>query len=244
MVVLLMAVGCDTDSAPDCFQATGSLVSETFVVPVFSKITIEEHVTLVVAQGEPQEVSIETGENLLPDISVHVENGTLYIVDGNNCNLMRDYGTTVARVTTPVLTEIRNSSSYDVRSAGTLRFPELSLVSNSTVGPSEVRKGGDFYLDVACQQLSVEANGQSAFYISGSTETARLSFSDEFPRFEGQQLQIGELNLFQRSANKMIVRPLRKISGEIRGTGDVISLFRPPIVEVESFFTGRLIFQD
>lgn len=241
---LFLMLGCDSAEAPDCFQTAGEVESTVVPVPFFNKILIEEHITLVVAQEEEQRVTIETGENLLGDISVRVENETLFIVDNNNCNLLRDYGITVARIGTPQLLEIRNSSSFEVRSDGVLRFPRLRLVSNSTAGPKEVRKGGDFFLQLQCEQLLVEANGQSVFYISGSAEKANLSFSDEFPRFEGSDLEIGELALFQRSANKMIVRPLNKITGEIRGTGDVLSLHRPPVVEVEEFFTGRLVFQD
>ena len=42
----------------------------------------------------------------------------------------------------------------------------------------------------------------------------------------------------------MKVFPLNKVSGEIRGTGDVILVNRPDIIEVEEFFTGKLIIQD
>ena len=37
---------------------------------------------------------------------------------------------------------------------------------------------------------------------------------------------------------------IERIRGEIRGTGDIISLNRPAIIEVEEIYTGRLIFQD
>ena len=40
----------------------------------------------------------------------------------------------------------------------------------------------------------------------------------------------------------MIVNPQQSISGELRSTGNVIAKNRPPIVEVEEFYTGRLIF--
>jgi len=73
---------------------------------------------------------------------------------------------------------------------------------------------------------------------------ASIGFEDEVPRFEGQNLIINDLRILQRSANVMIVNPQERLRGEIRGTGDVISVNRPPIVEVEEFFTGRLIFQD
>ena len=42
----------------------------------------------------------------------------------------------------------------------------------------------------------------------------------------------------------MIVNPQASIKGSIFGTGDVISVNRPPVVEVEELYTGRLIFED
>jgi hypothetical protein len=45
------------------------------------------------------------------------------------------------------------------------------------------------------------------------------------------------------SGSKMVVNPQQSIIGSIRSTGDVISLNQPPIVDVEEWFTGRLIFQ-
>ena len=42
----------------------------------------------------------------------------------------------------------------------------------------------------------------------------------------------------------MIVHPLNSITGEIRGLGDIIAVNEPPIVDVEEFFTGTLIFQE
>ena len=41
----------------------------------------------------------------------------------------------------------------------------------------------------------------------------------------------------------MIINPIQKISGIISGTGDVICVNRPPIVEVEALYKGRLIFE-
>ena len=56
-------------------------------------------------------------------------------------------------------------------------------------------------------------------------------------------LTINEFDFFHRSANKMIVHPIDKLSGQLVSTGDVISVNRPDIVEVETLFTGQLIFE-
>lgn len=240
----LLLFSCSGENAWDCLQSAGDTIERAYTVDSFSKIRIEGEASLILRQGPEVDVKVISGENLFSDIQVRVEDNTLVINDANKCNLVREYGVTIAYVTTPNITEIRNSSSFNVEGDGILAFPELSLVSNTTGGIEDVRKGGDFILNIDCEFLRVSANGQSVFYISGDTRRARLSFSDEFPRFEGENLSIDRLDIFQVSANKMIVNPLLEITGEIRGTGDVISLNRPSIVEVEEFSLGRLIFQD
>ena len=199
---------------------------------------------LYLKQGDTQQVTLETGENLLSDISVTIEEKTLVVKNHNNCNLVRDYGITKVFVTTPNITEIRNSSAYDVIGEGILNFPKLTLVSNSSPGPETIRKSGDFYLNINSEEFRITANGQSVFYITGKAEKATLSFEDEMPRFEGKDLIINELTVFQRSANKMIVNPQQSVIGKIVATGDVISHNRPPLVDVKEFFTGRLLFKD
>ena len=40
----------------------------------------------------------------------------------------------------------------------------------------------------------------------------------------------------------MIVNPQVSLFGELRGTGNLISVNQPPTVDVEQFYTGALIF--
>ena len=241
---LIAFISCDNEDASDCFQTEGNIIQEEFILDSFTKIRIEDDVTLVLKQASEQKIIIETGENLLNDVAVFIEDETLVIQDNNGCNFIRDYGITKAIVSVSNLTEIRNSSSEKVIGEGLLQFPELKLVSNSTGNVEDTNKSGDFILHLECDNLIVNANGQSVFYISGTTNRARINFGDEWPRFEGEEFTINNLTLFQRSATTMTVNPINKISGEIRGTGNVISVHRPPIVEVEEFFTGSLLFED
>jgi len=235
---------CNKENGSDCFQATGSIITTEFEVAPFTKIQFEDDVTLVLKQEPTQSVVIETGENLLSDIAVFVEDGKLIIQDNNACNLVREYGVTKAYVSVPNLTEIRNSSSKEVRSEGILNFPNIKLVSNTSGNIDDVKKSGDFMLDIISNHFSISANGQSIFYISGETITADIVFSDEWPRLEGANFKIDTLSILQRSATYMKVFPRDKITGEIRGTGDVILFNTPNIIEVEEYFTGKLIIQD
>ncbi|WP_347374151.1 head GIN domain-containing protein [Aequorivita sp. Q41] len=244
LAVMFLLVSCNSENAWDCLQSAGNSVSKEYEVLDFSKIRIENDITLYLKQGDIQEVVLETGENLLSDISVYVEDDTLVAKDQNDCNLVRDYGITKLYVTTPNITEIRNSAAYDVIGEGMLTFPKLRLISNTSTGPETFRKSGDFYLSINCEEFVVQANGQSVFYISGKTEKANLNFADEMPRFEGKDLMVEELTVSQRSANKMLVNPRQSIVGKITGTGDILSYNLPPIVDVKEIFTGRLLFKD
>ncbi len=242
--LVFLLFSCDSENGWDCVQAAGSSVSKEYSVSDFTKIRIEDDVTLHLKQGGSTKIILETGENLLSDISVGVEGNTLVVKDNNDCNLVRDYGITKVFVTVPNITEIRNSSTYDVIGEGVLQFPQLTLVSNTTAGPETIRKSGDFYLNLICEDFRVSANGQSVFYITGTADKANISFADEMPRFEGENFIIDELTVFQRSANKMIVNPQQSIVGKIVATGDIISHNRPPLVDVKELFTGRLLFED
>lgn len=242
--LVFVLFSCDSEDSWDCLQAAGDRISKEYTVSEFTKIRIEDDVTLFLKQGDSTKIILETGENLLSDISVSVEENTLVVKDNNTCNLVRDYGITKVFVTVPNITEIRNSSAYDVIGEGVLQFPQLTLVSNSSAGPETIRKSGDFYLNLICEDFRVSANGQSVFYITGTAGKANLSFADEMPRFEGENFIIDELTVFQRSANKMIVNPRQSIVGKIVATGDIISHNRPPLVDVKELFTGRLLFED
>ncbi|MGB0789444.1 MAG: head GIN domain-containing protein [Marinirhabdus sp.] len=241
---ITVVLSCDTEDAPNCFQAAGTIVQRDFTMGKFTKITIEDDFQLLLRQGAEYSVIVESGENLFPDIAVTLEGDRMRFINNNRCNLFRDYNITKAIVTAPNIEEIRNSSAASVVSEGVLNYPNLLLISNTTAGVEDPKKVGDFILHLNCDALSVAANGQSAFYLSGSAAGANIGFLDEMPFFDGTNLQIGDLNIFQRSANKMIVNPQQSIRVKIYGTGDVVALNQPPIVEVEEFFTGRLLFQD
>lgn len=241
--MVLLCFACDSETAPDCFQLAGNTVQIPFELPSFNKIRIEHNMSLVIREGATQEVILETAENLLPEVMVYVEDDVLVLRDNNECNYVRDFGITKAIVTIPNLLEIRNGSSYDVVGEGILNFPDLRLISNTTGGFEDIRKSGNFTLSVNCVNLSVEANGFSGFFIDGQAENATISFEDEVPRFEGANLVVDHLRIFHRSANKIIVNPQLSIRGRIVGVGDVISLNRPEIIEVEELNSGRLLFQ-
>ncbi|MEM7187769.1 MAG: head GIN domain-containing protein [Bacteroidota bacterium] len=243
LLVGLLFWSCNTEDGLNCFQAAGNIIQQEYDVKTFEKILVRERVQLIVSQGPEQRVVVETGENLLNDIVVTSINNTLSIKNDNGCNLVREYGITKVFVTSPNIKEIRNSSGLEVQSDGVLAWPELLLLSEDEENQDQFHIDGDFRLDLNVGTLSLVGTGISNFFLTGTANEARFEIFNGDGRIESADLIVNDLNIFHRGTQKMIVHPVNSIRGEIRGLGNVISVNEPPIVEVQEFYTGRLIFE-
>jgi len=244
LIALVTFLGCDSDKGLNCFQAAGDIIQEEFTVDTFSKIIVWERTQLIIKQGETQKVVVETGENLLNDIEVQVKDGVLNLRNNNGCNVVRDYGLTKVYVTTPNIDSIRNSSGLAVEGIGTLSFPTLVLISEDFEEEDAFHIDGDFKLNLQVENLDIVANGLSNFFLSGTADTANFSLFAGDGRIEAENLLVGELTIFHRGTQDMIVNPQEAIRGKIVSLGNVIAKNRPPIVEVEELYRGRLIFEE
>lgn len=243
LTLALLGAGCGKNG-PDCFQVSGDTIREVLPVEEFTNITVFENIQLVLRHGSEQEVVLQTGENLRPDISVRVVDGTLELRDGNDCNLFRSYGKTVFYITTPDLEVVRSSTGWPIRSDGILPFANLRLIAESFNNPETATTDGSFDLDLDVQRLQVVANGIAYFRLRGQAQEASMVVAAGDARIEAGELIVGDLRIDHRGSNEMQVYPTERISGTIRGYGDVLSLNRPADVAVEELFRGRLIFVD
>ena len=242
--LLIVSIGCNGENVLDCFQNAGDLIQEEVTLDPFTKIIVFENVSLVLSQGPEQRVIIETGEFLRPEVGAKVEDGTLILTDTNDCNFFRAYGLTTIYVTAPDVDTIRSSTGFPIRSEGTLAYTSLSLISESFNNPETETTDGSFELDLATENLSIVANGIAYFQLSGTTDNLDITIAAGDSRVEAENLLAQEVNLNHRGSNNIRINPQEALRGIIRGTGDVVSFNRPPIVEVEEIFRGRLIFRD
>lgn len=238
LAIVLVFVSCDSEILPDCYREPGASIVRIDVVSTFNQINIGEGVNLIVKQGATAEVKVETGENLMNEVTTEVVDGVLYVKNNLKCSL----GTTVparVTVTAPDITKIYSSSQYDVVSEGVLNFPYLNLQQ----GLFGKTASNIFDLNVNCQNLVVENNNTTIFRIKGASTALNVSFYSGDSRFEGANLTVQDVFVFQRSSNDMILKPVNKIEGNIYSNGNVILLNQPPIVNVVQHYTGHIVYQ-
>lgn len=235
-------ITCDSENAIDCFQRTGDIVRKEVEVTDFKRILVNPGVELILKEGPDVLVVIETGDNLLDEVSAIVEGDRLILSNTNDCNFVRDFNQTKIFVTSPNITEIRSETQFDISSEGVLTYPSLRLLSEDFNEDNGGNITGTFTMQVNIEELAVVGNNIASFFISGEVVNLYVGFFSGTGRFEGAELVAQNIDIFHRGTNKIIVNPQQLIEGAIRSTGDVISINKPPVIQVDEFFTGRLIF--
>jgi len=244
LVYILLSIlifACNSEQAGDCFQTTGGLIQQEISLSAFDKILVNRDIELILKEGIEQKVVIETGKNLFNDVTAVVTDGRLLLTDNNACNYVRDYGITKVYITSPNINEIRSSTQYDVRSDGVLTYPSLTILSEDYNAPDTFTIG-NFYLQLNNDAFNIVFNNISNCYVSGNTNNLNVTFAAGISRFEGENLVAQNVTFWNRSSNDMILNPQQSVSGLISGTGNVICVNQPPIVNVEERYKGRLIF--
>ncbi len=242
IALIFLFAGCSSEKSWDCIQTSGTIIQQEVAVASFTKILVWDRIKVFIAQGEEQKVIVETGENLIDDISVTVVNGKLEIKNNNSCNFVRDYDDTKVYLTAPDITEIRSSTGYTIESIGKLKYPVLSLYSEDHEQEDLYNIDGDFKLDLEVENLSVVANGLSKFYLSGTATRANFGLFAGDCRVYSENLIVEDLTFYHRSTGPMVVNPQQTLRGQIVSLGDVIAKNRPAVVEVEQLYRGQLIF--
>lgn len=242
ILLFITIISCNKEGANDCFQASGSIITEEVRVNDFSKIEVNEGINLVLKEGISQEIRVETGANLINEVEATVLGDKLFLYDHNNCNYVRDYGITTIYVTSPNITEIRSNTQFEVRSDGILTYPNLTLTSENFTNESAA--SGNFRLQIQNQKLNITFNNLSNLFISGSTDRFNINLPGGNSRVEAEDFIANTVSIFSRGSNDIIINPQVELSGNIYGTGDVIAVNRPATVTLTAHYTGNLLFQD
>lgn len=244
LVIAFIFLACDSENGSDCFKKEGAIVQREIDLGLFTKIVVYERVQLFIEKGPIQKVIVESGKNLIDDVEVKVDGSLLSLIDNNTCNFIRDYDITKVYVTSPNITEIRNSSGLEVTSIGVLTYPLLELLSENYENEGVYHNDGNFKLTLNVEEIKIGSNGYSTFRLSGNANKASFNSYAGNAHILAENLTVNEITFFHRSTGKMIVRPMEAIRGKIMGIGNVIAKNRPPIIDVEELYTGKLIFED
>lgn len=242
---LILVTGCGLSE--DCFKGNGTPTIQTYPLENFTKIKVYEGIGLVIKEGPIYEVKVKTADNILDNLEVKLEGSMLVVKDNSTCNLARDYGQTKLYITIPDGTlspilpelELHCKTEQKIQSEGILHSPIVRLFS---LDYSDGAGTGDFRLDLQTEQLFIESNSVSNFYLSGQSQNLHVFFWWGNGVFYGDQMNANTIDFYHRGSNDMIFYPIQQIEGALYSTGNVRLTNQPTIINVFQYFTGRLIY--
>ncbi len=168
--VLLMTGGCHKAPLCDCFDSAGSKASQIRLVPYFNQISVQDNVNVFITQGSPEQVTIEGGSNLIPNIGADVTGVVLNLKNNNICNWLRSYKKSIINVyiTMPELISVTNVGYGKVQSVGTINSDSLVLNTKNS--------SGDIQLDVNARFINSHLFGTADLTLSGQCQTFLCDF--------------------------------------------------------------------
>ncbi|MGM0635356.1 MAG: GIN domain-containing protein [Bacteroidota bacterium] len=240
-ILICCCWACSPDAINDCLSSAGSWQTTEVAVNDFNKIIIRQNVALKVTDSEEEFVRVSAGENRLEDVEISSENGTLAVQIKDLCTAGFSNPPVVVEVSTNHLTEIRNASQFSVTSTNVLTFPNLILISENNV-MSDALAVGDFELAIDNESLVISNGGVSSYYLKGQTDLLGLYLYRGVGQVHAQELTAEAVHVEHKAYGDVWVYPTQSISGELRSRGNVFLANIPPVIEVETFYTGELIF--
>lgn len=235
--MVLTLVSCKQE----CNEEAGDIIQNEIELASFDAIIVNTGIRVVIKESAEQKVIVEAGENRFDNFYAVVTDNTLELQADGPCFFSPSLDPVTVYISSPNLEYIRNSSDYSISSDAVLNFPKLQLISEDH--ESNYSNFGNFDLAVNSDNLSIVSNGLSVFNISGNTTNLNIQFYSGIGRFDGKDLIATHVNIYHRGDNSLKVNPQQSLKGGLYSTGNVISYNRPPIVEVDEYFTGKLIFE-
>lgn len=241
VLVCVLLISCSPEAIEDCVRGNGDLKNKTVEIDAFDKITIRPNIALYITYAEEQSLTIEAGEYILENMELNLVDGHLELVGQDLCASGSEIPPYTVYLETPHLTQIRNSSQFEVKSTNTLAFEELLLISEN-YNDDEALAVGDFRLDIDASKLEITHAGLSDFYVSGTCQQLSIGIFSGTGRIFAKELVAQRVGIYHRGFADVQVFPIEVVEGTLASTGNLLLYHQASTINVERLFEGQLIF--
>ncbi|MGB0851141.1 MAG: GIN domain-containing protein, partial [Bacteroidia bacterium] len=132
ILVGVILVSCNGDRKDDCITSLGKDIVELREVSPFTKLYVEDRVTVILVQDSSRlgEIELSGPEGVIPQIESEVKDGVIRLTNNNTCNFVRSFEYSIeVKVYVDVLEEIHIESIATVTNEGALDVENLRIVN-------------------------------------------------------------------------------------------------------------------
>lgn len=207
-------------------SGSGKIETEIRNVKDFLSVSIRYPADVIIQQGETESVEVETDDNLLPQISTQVRDGTLVIENRVDDWSERVNATNGIKITITVkdLNEINFSSAGTLRVNG-LKTNELRVTLS---GAGEMTLN-----DLDVDKLEARLSGAGNIVATGITDELELTISG-FGDFDAAKLASVTADVRISGAGGATVRVKETLDATVSGAGSIKYYGSPDVHEIIS----------
>lgn len=235
LLTALLTISCDKETAPDCLKSTGKTIRQVRRISAFSEIVLNDDINLYLTHNHDSTLTIEAGENLLPEIETIGDDNTLTIRNRNTCNWVRSYkrpvNVTIGVPHTGLLLTHRGFGK--IQSAQPLRIGYLTI--------SSFDAGGNVWIEGKLNHVVVYSNSAAHIILSGEANYLQAWLHNSIGRISAQSLRTTICNLTHDGNNEMRVFPVEELKARISANGTVAYYNQPLSITREVGKDGKLV---
>jgi hypothetical protein len=194
-------------------RGSGVIVSETRTVPAFDGVSIDYPAVVTIRQGDAPSVMVEADDNLLPQLTTRVVDGTLQI---GSTGIDWSRRVTPSREVRINLT-VKDLGQIDLSSAGSVKVESLKTVALKI----SVSGAGSMTLShLTVQSLTLDLSGAGSVTVDGTAQTIALDISG-LGSFDGGALEAQNATVDISGLGSATVWVKLHLTANISGTGSV-----------------------
>lgn len=206
-------------------QGSGNITKEKRAIATsFDKIASSSGITVIVEQGSPTSIEVETDDNIQQYVITKVENGTLVVKVEGSIHTESPINVTVKM---PTITSLESSSGSTISSKNTLRGTEISLTTSS---------GSEIEAVLEYEKVSCDSSSGSNITVSGKALNLQTSTSSG-SEINAEELAANEITSDASSGSFTKVKPIVKLKGTA-SSGSSINYFQKPRTLIKEESSG------
>ena len=239
IIILLVIIqySCEKNS-PGCFVSKGKIIKEQRPLTEFNNIRITDIFDLVLVQDSLNNIVLEGGKNLLPNVTTDIKNDTLIINNSTKCCWLRDYDKIKLYIH---FTNIEHLVTYDpvsVISYDTVRSEHFEYYAIGEIGEADLILNCNYF------RFDDSHNTLGHFKFRGKTDYSRFYINYGSSLYADSLISI-KTDILYQTIGDIYVHVKEHLRVWIWGPGNVYYSGDPDLVEtVEKRSTGTLIRAD
>lgn len=206
-------------------DGSGNIITEKRAINEnFDKISSSSGVTVIVEQGTPSDIEVETDDNLMQYVITKVENGTLVVKVEGNINSMSSID---VRIRMSSIAGLESSSGSRISSKNTLKGNTIAVKSSS---------GSEIEAVLEFEKVSCESSSGSNITVSGKAlrlETTSSSGSE----IDAGELAANDVISQSSSGSSTSINPIVKLEAKA-SSGSSIDYVKAPKTIIKTETSG------